>query len=1160
MAVPKIADLFNIQRRFLRSAHLERDFRDPSALDGYVVTAQIQQHLDRIATGLDSKSGQRAWRITGDYGSGKSSFALLLAHLFAGRDSDLPSQLRKSIDLTKVRENRTRLLPVLITGSREPLAVAITRSLLKALEDAFDARSRLTIVEDLRAVLVGPKPQVADDAALGFILEANSELIAKDKADGLLIILDELGKFLEFAALHPDRQDIFLLQQLAEISTRSSREPLFTIGLLHQGFSAYADQLSQSAQKEWEKVAGRFEELLFDQPLDQITHLVGSALNTAEKQYPPGAETRSKSAMRAATGLGWFGVAPPTTSLVNAAASLYPLHPATIPVLVKLFSRFGQNERSLFSFLLSNEPFGLQAFAQQEATSDTFYRIHHLYDYAAASFGHRLSVQSYRNHWNHIDSLVRSFPSQNEAEIAILKTVGLLNLVNAPDLTPSEEAIVLAVGAPAAEDATRAAIQRLHRERHVLYSRGKQGGYCLWSHTSVNLDAAYEAATRAVGHHRKVTAHIKDNLDTRPVVARRHYIQTGNLRHFDVAYCTLAELDKIAPEPAPSADGRILIPLCETQEEVHLATTFARGFKERPETLIGITEPLASFAGLLQELERWTWVQKSIPELKDDRYAGEEVARQLASARQTLEKQIQHYAGLRQTSTTGEMSIRWYSEGKPRNVRSNTEFLALLSDLCDRLYNKAPKVHNELVNRRALSSAAASARMRLVEHMFASSDKEFLGMDPAKKPPEMSIYLSVLLESKLHVQRQGKWTITEPSQNADPCNLLPGLTQLRAILEQQPDTRVPVGRVLDTLRNPPYGIRNGILPLLLVVVLTQYQHEVALYENGTFLSEVGSQEILRLTKAPQTFELQFCRVHGVRRALFDKLLQMLGLGSKLQSRAEILDVVRPLCVFVAELPEYTRLTSRLSLDARAVRDTVLKASEPATLLFKDLPTALDLQPFGPQKASRVSPERTQEFVIRLKAALEELKIAYPLLRDRIRDKITAAFELGKSPTAFQASRDSLSQRCEALLINIRDMDLKAFCLRLLDNQLPEPDWLESVGSYVSNTPPIRWKDEDETAFEEKLKPLVQKLLRVESVNFTQVGRPTSKASFRVALTARDGSERDKVVHLAPEEEQQVKDLEQTLSAVLKPNDRISITAMSRVMWRLLAKPDEQPKR
>src|SRR6266446_2792676 len=136
MAERKIAELFNIQRRFLRSAHLERDFRDPSALDGYVVTRQVNQNLDRIVKGLDKKSGQRAWRITGDYGSGKSSFALLLAHLFAGKDSDLPPQVRKAIDLTKVRDSRTRFLPVLVTGSREPLAVALTRSLLKALDSA----------------------------------------------------------------------------------------------------------------------------------------------------------------------------------------------------------------------------------------------------------------------------------------------------------------------------------------------------------------------------------------------------------------------------------------------------------------------------------------------------------------------------------------------------------------------------------------------------------------------------------------------------------------------------------------------------------------------------------------------------------------------------------------------------------------------------------------------------------------------------------------------------------------------------------------------------------------------------------------------------------------------------------------------------------------
>jgi hypothetical protein len=1159
MAPARIADFIHIQRRFLRSAHLERDFRDPSALDGYVVTPQIQQGLDRIATGLDDRSGQRAWRITGDYGSGKSSFALLLAHVLAhgGKESGLPPTLRKSLDLTKVQRNRKRLFPVLITGSREPLSVAVSRCLLKALEDVFDARSRLQLIETLRSALASPKPQIADADALAYIQGANSELIARDKADGLLIILDELGKFLEFAAIHPERQDIFFLQQLAEAATRSSREPLFTVGLLHQGFNAYADQLSQVAQKEWEKVAGRFEELLFDQPLHQVTQLVASALNLSG--CPEGADTRAKTAMRSAAGLGWFGAAAPTNSLVGVAADLYPLHPTVIPVLAKLFSRFGQNERSLFSFLLSNEPHGLQAFIQQPPAADTFYRIHNLYDYAAASFGYRLSIQSYRNHWNHIDSLIRSFPDQDDASLAILKTVGLLNLINSPELAPTEEALILAAASASSEGTVRGAIQGLNRERHVLYSRGKQAGYCLWSHTSVNLDAAYEAARRAVGSHRKVTAHIKENLDARPLVARRHYIKTGNLRHFDVLYCSSTELPILAPSAAPNADGRILIPLCETQEEVQFATDFARSFIDRPDTLIGITAPLASLAGLLLELERWTWVQKNVPELKEDRYAAEEVARQLTAARQALEKQIQHYAALRQSSPNGDMPIRWYSEGRLRNIRSSTEFLSLLSDIADRLFDKAPKIQNELVNRRALSSAAASARMRLIEHMFSSSDKQYLGMDPAKKPPEMSMYLSVLLQSGLHAKRSNEWTIAEPSAESDRCNLLPGLTRIRDVLEQQPDTRVRVTEVLEVLKNPPYGIRNGVLPILLLVTLLQYQHEIALYENGTFLSEIAGEEILRLTKVPQTFELQFCRIQGIRRTIFDKLLQVLGLDAKPKSQADILDIVRPLCVFVSELPEYTRLTSRLTLESRAVRDAILNAREPAVLLFKNLPEALELQPFGPQKVAKLSPERIQEFVVKLKAAIDELKMTYPLLRDRIREKIAIAFEVSKSSASIQNLRNTLSQRCESLVVSIRDMDLKAFCFRLLDNQLPEPDWVESIASYVANTPPVRWKDEDEMAFEEKLSPLVHKFLRVESVNFAQGTKPTARAEFRVALTARDGSERDKVLHLTPEEEKEAKALEEAISRLDASSDRISITAMSRVIWRLLGKDDGKSK-
>src|SRR5262249_46542194 len=131
-------------------------------------------------------------------------------------------------------------------------------------------------------------------------------------------------------------------------------------------------------------------------------------------------------------------------ALKELAPGLYPLHPTALPVLVRLFSRFGQNERSLYSFLLSDEPHALQAFARQPATPGRFYRIHHLYDYARAAFGHRLAVLSYRSHWNQIESVVESFPRDDQQAVDVLKTVAVLNLIDSPNHLATDDSVALA--------------------------------------------------------------------------------------------------------------------------------------------------------------------------------------------------------------------------------------------------------------------------------------------------------------------------------------------------------------------------------------------------------------------------------------------------------------------------------------------------------------------------------------------------------------------------------------------------------------------------------------------------------------------------------------------------------------------------------------------
>src|SRR5271165_4656526 len=80
----------SVAPRFSRSINLERDARNPSVLDGYVITSTARAVLERVCEALasDTPGHQRAWTFTGAYGSGKSAFALFLGSLLACANSE----------------------------------------------------------------------------------------------------------------------------------------------------------------------------------------------------------------------------------------------------------------------------------------------------------------------------------------------------------------------------------------------------------------------------------------------------------------------------------------------------------------------------------------------------------------------------------------------------------------------------------------------------------------------------------------------------------------------------------------------------------------------------------------------------------------------------------------------------------------------------------------------------------------------------------------------------------------------------------------------------------------------------------------------------------------------------------------------------------------
>ena len=101
---------------------------------------------------------------------------------------------------------------------------------------------------------------------------------------GLLVLVDEMGKFLEGAAR--DISDVYFFQQLAELASRSKGR-LIVVGILHQAFDEYSHRLSREMREEWAKIQGRFIDLPVNTGVDEQIGLLGRAIESDHDPTSP---------------------------------------------------------------------------------------------------------------------------------------------------------------------------------------------------------------------------------------------------------------------------------------------------------------------------------------------------------------------------------------------------------------------------------------------------------------------------------------------------------------------------------------------------------------------------------------------------------------------------------------------------------------------------------------------------------------------------------------------------------------------------------------------------------------------------------------------------------------------------------------------------------
>jgi hypothetical protein len=1091
-----LADSVRIRGRFHRSVNLGADWGDPRSLAEFIPTPTIVSLAEQICAEATHPGGVRAWSLTGPYGAGKSAFALFVADILANRRSRHPEsqRLRDSLHMGKGEFH-----PVLLTAERGAIAEPLRSALATA-------RRQLSGVSQGR-----PRTDLTS------VLLTTAQEAKKKRKAGLLLIVDELGKFLEFAAARPSESDVFLLQQLAEVAARSP-VPIVLVTVLHSGFADYLPPSEEVRRNEWQKVQGRFQDVPYQLPADQALELVAGAIDA---KVSPRLKSAWAEIFESCLQRVDFSETTYKSALSRSMGDCAPLHPLALALLWPLFrSKGAQNERSLFSFLTSSEPFGFESFLQNtelDPGTPLLYRIPRLYDYIT----HALGVSAFRGdkarRWSQVDqALTRLPPDAPPGTGDVLKAIGLVEILGnhaglRADPSTIAEAVEPTIDAPA--------VLQFLEERSMILFRRHLGAFGLWDGSDFDLESAFAEAQVRVRRDGSLARQLGRLFPPRPWVAQRHYLECGTMRHFEVQYVDDIDENLAAiAHTSTEADGRIVFVFPLDQLALAARPEFRAADANGKPLIVATPSHLCIVNEDLVELEAWDYVAHHSHELSADQAARQEVRARLQDARNRLAQRVGPQLGL--PGHLFEPALTKWSYGQELfNGSTVEEFKHWLSTILDRVYEKGPHLRNELLNRGVLSSAASKARRNLLEAMLKGGAQSRLGLQGY--PPERSMYESMLANGGFHRKRGKSWRWSEPAENWAAAYRYVG-QYIRGSTSQ----RRPVLELYRALKSPPFGMREGPLPVLLLAYLLERADEAALYEEGVLVPDLRMEVVERLLRRPDLFEV---RSHKLTPSQLKALALFNDLGTKATSKKRgstpekaLIPVVRSLVGFVASLPSYVKQTRRLEpSDTVAVRDLLLSATDPARLLFTDLPGALGIRSFEGNGGV--------VFAERLRDRMRLLGRAYPCLVDDLEQQIRGVFGLsGTSEAAYH----QLQQRALVILPLVADQRLKTFVLEAA-RDLAGRDWREGLARALKDGFPVtHWKDADLSVFQVRLREVASDFLRLEELAAEQ-GRSGARRVVRIGLLDADGQEIRRVIPIEDREDPEVLRLMTELSSVLQ---------------------------
>ncbi|WP_430410862.1 hypothetical protein [Kordia sp.] len=947
--------------------------------------------------------------------------------------------------------------------------------------------------------------------------------VIKKKKGILLICIDEFGKFLEFASKNNPEREMYFIQQLAEFVNDPDRN-IILLTTVHQAIDSYSYNLTDVQKNEWAKVKGRLKEITFNEPVEQLLYMASEYFASIY-----GSKKRNEKYLNKLIQINenhnCFKIT--NSYLEDIVNKLYPLDLFSAIVLTLSLQRYGQNERSLFSFLQTTDHLGLE-----ELKSDELFDLTKVYDYLLVNLYATLVSKLNPDYasWALIKESIEKAEAKVDTDqniaLDLIKSIGLLNLFSSKGASLDEKLFGNYFSVKYGVKKVKTSLKQLVSLKIIRYNTFNNS-YKLYGGTDLDIEQEMLNVSNRVNTEIDVVSKLSEAFSFSVLVAKEFLYKTGTPRLFQFR---ISELP-IKDNPINEIDGFINLIFNENLTDDELISFT----KENEEVILyGLYRNTATIKKTLIDIAK---TEKVLSEVDtDDKFA----IKELKSIRKSQKALLNHYV----LDSLYSDKIDWFFNGEKVEFSNKHTFNKFLSEICFKIYQNTPSINMELINKHKVSGSINSARKQYFFRLVNHWQEKDLGYPESKFPADKTIYWSLIKNTGIHRKQDQGYVLTKPNSSDENFNKV--WDKCETFLLNAKNEPKQITELINTLKSKPYKLKQGVIDFLIPTFLFTKRGDYALYNvDSGYIPYLDESNLYLITRNPFEYSIKSFELSDLRLTLFNKYRRYLNQNSEDKlSNESFVESIKPFLVLYKSLEPYSQNTKKLSKEALSLKEAIANAKDPEKVFFEQFPQAIGYD----VKELVVNEKLFDEYILKFQKTIIEVKDSYAELLTRFEKYITG--EILGYKARFPKYKTLLQKRFASIKEHQVLPSQKTFLLRV-NSELDDRDsWLNSICFSLISKPFNKISDKDEILLKEKLNFIVKELdnlCEIKNLNFDEA----TEDIYKIDFTSTSSGLKNHLVRVSKKQKQEIEKNIASLSDNLTDDKQLRIAVLSELLKREL---------